>query len=188
MLALAPPFSTGSRSLRPRGKRLRRLTPPHSFSPGRSRPPSGPRGSSCSSASTAGTCLKHPAAAAWRQEPDTNYRNRVERPSDRLFLRCAAQLRRDALLPGYPGPASLAASGDFRCGRARHQPERVPIHFIADLLVPLGDLLDWQLPWSRQHTMPMCPATPWGPSPANLVVANRPRGLTRDTGDVLNCE
>jgi hypothetical protein len=60
--------------------------------------------------------------------------------------------------------------------------------FIADLLVPLGDLLDWQLPWSRQHTMPMCPATPWGPSPANLVVANRPRGLTRDTSDVINCE
>ena len=27
----------------------------------------------------------------------------------------------------------------------------------------------------------LSPATTWGPSPANLVVANRPRGLTRDT-------
>ena len=26
----------------------------------------------------------------------------------------------------------------------------------------------------------LSPATTWGPSPANLVVANRPRGLTRD--------
>lgn len=49
--------------------------------------------------------------------------------------------------------------------------------FIADLLVPRGDLLDWQLPWSRQNTMPVCPATPCGPSPANSVAANRPRGL-----------
>ena len=49
--------------------------------------------------------------------------------------------------------------------------------FIADLLVLRGDLLDWQLPWSRQNTMPVCPATPWDPSPANSVAANRPRGL-----------
>ena len=27
----------------------------------------------------------------------------------------------------------------------------------------------------------LSPATTWGPSPANLVVANRPRGLTRDS-------
>jgi hypothetical protein len=27
--------------------------------------------------------------------------------------------------------------------------------FIADLLVPRGDLLDWHLPRSRQHTMPV---------------------------------
>ena len=29
----------------------------------------------------------------------------------------------------------------------------------------------------------LSPATTWGPSPANLVVANRPRGLTRDSRD-----
>gem|GEM_PF-1504792 len=37
--------------------------------------------------------------------------------------------------------------------------------FIADLLVPRGDLLDWQLPRSRQHTMPVM----WWPADAAAI-------------------
>jgi len=34
----------------------------------------------------------------------------------------------------------------------------------------------------------LSPATTWGPSPANLVVANRPRGLTRDRVDLRSIQ
>jgi hypothetical protein len=131
--------------------------------------------------------LKHPAAAAWRQEPDTNYRNRVENARPIGFF-CDA-LRSFAGMLSYLDTLALPASLHPVISDVDGRGTNLSVFlFIADLLVPLGDLLDWRLPWSRQHTMPMCPATPWGPSPANLVVANRPRGLTQDTGDVLNCE
>lgn len=165
---------------------MRRPTPPHSCSPGRSRPPSGPRGSSCSSASTAGTCLKHPTAAARRQEPDTNYRNRVENARPIGFF-CAA-LRSFAEILSYPELLALPASLHPVIFDVDGRGTNLSVFlFIADLLVPRCDLLDWQLPWSRQHTMPVCPATPWGTSPANSVAANRPRGLKRGTNDVICC-
>lgn len=51
----------------------------------------------------------------------------------RTPVRAASSAMRCAASPGCssswsPGPASLAASCDFRSGRARHQSENVPIH------------------------------------------------------------
>jgi len=130
----------------------------------------------------------HPAAAVWRQEPDTNDRNRVEnaRPSGifcdalRSFAGMLSSLEYPAL------PASLHSVISDVDGRGTNLSVFLFI-VIADLLVLRGDLLDWQLPWSPQNTMPVCPATPWGPSPANSVAANRPKGLTWGTGDVMCC-
>jgi hypothetical protein len=130
--------------------------------------------------------LKHPTAATWRQEPDTNYRNRVENARPIGFF-CAA-LRSFAEILSYPELLALPASLHPVIFDVDGRGTNLSVFlFIADLLVPRCDLLDWQLPWSRQHTMPVCPATPWGTSPANSVAANRPRGLKRGTGDVICC-
>jgi hypothetical protein len=74
----------------------------------------------------------HPAAAAWRQDFDTNDRNRVENARPSGFFRAALRSLAGMLsfleylaLPASRHPVISDVDGR---GTKRHQSERVPIH------------------------------------------------------------
>ncbi|MEY4809436.1 MAG: hypothetical protein RLZZ206_3825 [Cyanobacteriota bacterium] len=120
--------------------------------------------------------MKHPTAATWRQEPDTNYRNRVENARPIGFF-CAA-LRSFAGILSYLEYLALPASLHPVIFDVDGRGTNLSVFlFIADLLVPRCDLLDLQLPWSRQHTMPVCPATPWGDLTGQLGCGESAQGV-----------
>jgi hypothetical protein len=74
----------------------------------------------------------HPAAAVWRQEPDTNDRNRVENArSSGIFcdaLRSFAGMLSSLEYPALPASLHPVMSDVDGRGTKRHQSERVPIH------------------------------------------------------------